>query len=123
MGFLDDIVNDALEPVFGDILENTITITTTTETYNPTTGAESSVVTSQQVVTGTPPQEYSLREIDEVSVKRGDFKIFVRAADLSAVPSTGTDTVTLGGVVYRLLDVKPIYADEEAVMYELQCRK
>ena len=62
------------------------------------------------------------RDIDGTLVKAGDLRILLSVAGLNITPES-TDTITVSGVDWKIIDVKPLEPAEIVVLYELQIRK
>lgn len=55
------------------------------------------------------------------SIKQGDKKIIVAAADLPITPTT-TDTITVNGEKYSVVNVKNVAPGGVSLIYEIQAR-
>ena len=65
--------------------------------------------------------EYSISQIDDVSIKVGDRKAYIAAADL-AEPKPDNELV-IGADTYRVVSVQPVQATDQAALYEVQIRR
>lgn len=88
--------------------------------YDPATG---SLTTS----TNTYPAYgvklgYKRPDIDGTLVKVGDMKVLLSVDGLTVEPST-TDTLTIGGIDWKILRVDPLEPGDTTIMYTLQVRK
>ena len=63
---------------------------------------------------------YNKSEIDGTIVVKGDIKLILEAT--TTVPLTG-DRVTIDGVIYRMMPIKPTSPAGTVVIYEIQLRK
>ena len=82
---------------------------------NPTT--TTTAYTVQIVV-----DSYKEFSIDGTTVLTGDRKILLSALGLTVVP-TVEDTLTIGGDVWGVVNVKPLSPGATVVLYEIQARK
>ena len=64
--------------------------------------------------------EYESRDIDGALILRGDKRLLLSAVGIAA-PVAG-DSVTIGGSVYAVMNVKPLSPGGVAVLYEVQAR-
>jgi len=65
---------------------------------------------------------YKNTDIDGTLVRSGDLRILLSVAGLTVTPES-TDTITVSGVDWKIIDVKPLEPAEIVVLYELQIRK
>ena len=62
---------------------------------------------------------FSKAEIDGTLIERGDKRLVLEA--VTTVPAIG-DAATVGGVVHRVMEVKPLNPGGTVVIYQLQLR-
>lgn len=116
-GIISDVLNDA------DLGFQSVTLTTTTPgTYDPTTGTTSGGSTSTATVRAVVEDYKGLALLPGTQIQAGDKKITVAAANISAAPKP-TDTVTVGGVVFSIVNVVTTQPGSAAVIYEIQARR
>jgi hypothetical protein len=90
-------------------------------TTNPSTGtATTSEVT--QSVTSSPFVAYRLNDINGNTIKAGDTKTTINAADLDFIPDPSTCKFRLGGKEYKIISVDPIFTGDSISTYGLQLR-
>lgn len=123
---MPDALRDAMRGVAASVLDTlgtAATITRSTESYNPETGAESGAASTDYSVNCSPPSPFKENEIDGTHIQRGDVKVLVAAKGLAIAPTSKTDTFTFDSVQYKIVDVDPIYSGSLPAAFELHCRK
>lgn len=124
MGLLDEVFADVAQTLIGEFSDTPATITRTTQDYDPETGEESGAVTQEVAAKTSPPSPFALRDINGTNILQGDVTVLVASADLGAfVPSHQTDTLTRGGITYRIVSVEPISSGDSIAAYQLHCRR
>lgn len=88
--------------------------------YDPATGGASTTATSQ-TVTGAI-FDYPQRFIDGTLILTGDKRVLVSPIGVTGAPKPG-DTLTAGGIDYRVVDAKATAPAGIAVLWTLQVRK
>jgi len=129
MGILDGPLRAAVDAVLG-ALQDTATLTRTTQgTYDPVGGGTFGEVVTTETVKIGPPAQYSKAEIDWTApagrfaaIQRDDMKIIMAALGAS-YPDPQTDTLTVNGVLHRIVKVSPIMSGALPAAFELQVRK
>jgi hypothetical protein len=126
MGLLDtilpNVVKTAIKLVGGDAV-----IRRTTTKMDPATGSRSAQVTDYPVPV-SPPEEYSLKDIDGTNVLRGDFTVEMAAesfrdGDALLEVDPATDVLVFNGKAFKIVDPGPVYSGNRVASYVLQCRK
>lgn len=97
---------------------STATHTAVDATYNPATGGTTDVTTTQAVQAAV--FDYAAGVIDGTMILAGDKQAFVSAVGVTA-PRAG-DSLTWGGVVHKLVTVKPLAPALVNVLFECQIR-
>ncbi len=101
-----------------------VTLTKTVQgSYDPTTGLITNTTTTQ---TGTGAvMEYNNRNVDGTLIKQGDRQLllspFLASGGSLVAPAVG-DTVTIGGTVYTVTQVKQVNPAGTCVMYDANLR-
>lgn len=96
-------------------------------TYNPATGTNTPGTVTNTTVKGIVT-DYKDRTTagsnsdGETLVQRGDRKALFSASGVAAAP-TANDTLTIGGVVWRIVFCKALDLGGTPVVYECQVRK
>ena len=102
-----------------------ITLTKVTAgTYNPATGAMTGTTTSTQTAYGAV-FDYGTKQIDGTLIKAGDKQLLLSAFKTDGAALTApslNDTVTIGGVVYTITQIKPMSPAGTVVMYDCNLR-
>lgn len=89
--------------------------------YNVVTGEFPSVTAFTPVNAVAYADEYRMYEVDNVNVKVGDQKLYMKV-NTSYTPRVG-DTITSSSIVYRVMNVRPVEAESGiVVLYILQLR-
>lgn len=96
-----------------------VTLTRTTNVYDPATGTNTPTTTTY--AGRGAAEKYSDGLVDGTLIKAGDRKVLVQLTDTSITPAT-TDRLTIGGVQYTIVKVDPINAGATAVAYQIQAR-
>ena len=128
MGILDDTLRDAVETVLAAVVDGKATLTRTVEEYDEETGSETVTPLLIASVRTTPPERFKITEVDGDTVKRTDMKVLISAQELETAepefgtPDSQTDTLTRGGVTYRIQDVIVQEGGDRPVFYELVLR-
>lgn len=96
-----------------------LTFTRKTSTgYNAATGVNT--LTTSQFSAHGAAFEYNAAEIDGTNIQRGDLRLLLEWA--TTAPILG-DTVTIDGLVYRVMNIQPTNPGGVVVMNELQLRR
>lgn len=96
--------------------------------YDPTTGADPIVTTTGKFKTGVPVP-YKTQPVNGSSVLAGDLGLFVPALNISESgfdpfpEDDATITVTIDGVVYKVISVIDYKSGDDTAGYEFQIRK
>lgn len=91
--------------------------------YNTSLGA-ATVTTTTQAAYGAV-FEYGYENIDGTLIKAGDKQLLLSALNTSGASLTApalNDTVTIGGVVYTITQIKPMSPAGTVVMYDCNLR-
>lgn len=88
--------------------------------YNPGT-AESSVSATVTFTSFCVPEEFTLNELDDTTIERGDIKLLV--GPIVGNEPKVSDQVTLSSRSYRVIDIKKSIINAATVLYELQVRE
>jgi len=104
-----------------------VTIThVTVGTHDAITGVISGVTTTQQTVKAVlfdyTNKESGAANIDGEVIRSGDKKMLVSANDLTA-DIVLTDTVTVSGTVWRVMNIKITRPAAVTIIYEVQLRR
>lgn len=118
----DSVVADEILIEFGQA----ITLTrSTVATYNPTTGTAAVTTTTQS--TRGAIFDYGTKEIDGVLIKRDDQQLLLSTKNTAGTaltaPEIDESTVTIGGVVYTIKNIKIIAPGGIAVLYDCVLRR
>jgi len=92
--------------------------------YNPATGVITGEVTTVQTGTGAV-FEYGNKNIDGTLIKVGDKQLLLSALKTDGtelVPPAVNDTVTIGGTVYTITQIKPLSPAGTVVLYDANLR-
>jgi len=93
-------------------------------TYDPTTGGLTGGSTSVQTGTGAV-FEYGNKNIDGTLIKVGDKQLLLSALKTDGtelVPPVVNDTVTIGGTVYTITQIKPLSPAGTIVLFDANLR-
>jgi len=88
---------------------------------DPITGLTTGESIESYPVTGVKLR-YKNTDIDGTLVKSGDLRVLLSVEGLTIVP-VSTDTITISGIDWKIIDVKPLEPSDITVLYELQVRK
>lgn len=91
-------------------------------TKNPTAGTVDGVTTTNYTVKCSPPSAYEQRYVDGKLIQQGDAKLILAGQGLAFTPALG-QSVTIDGVVWRVLGVDPIYSGELIAAWKVQVRR
>jgi hypothetical protein len=117
---LPDIIADVLGDA--DLGFQSVTLTSITAgTYDPATGTVTGGSTTTTSVRAVVEDFKGLSLLNGL-IQAGDKKITVAAANVTTAPKP-TDTVTVGGIVYAVVNVVTVQPGSAAVIYEIQARK
>jgi len=75
------------------------------------------------VLKASPPIRYKLAEIDGSAIQRGDFALYVAAANLTIEPTPELDHVIRNGSRYHIVFARPFAGGDQIALYQLQCRQ
>jgi hypothetical protein len=89
-------------------------------TYSTSTGAASNTTANHTF--NALVLAYSNRERDGTVIQAGDRKIVLTGKSAGAVPEAG-DTVTVGSVVFRLVDVQVVAEQTDNLVFTCQGRR
>jgi len=92
------------------------------ETYDPTTGKQSTGDATQYNKKVIPPYEVELKYVDGDFIRIGDMISGVPAKDIQFTPERGIK-VTIDSAVWEIKRVSPIYSGERICLYLFQLRK
>lgn len=96
-----------------------VTFTRTIEgAFDPATGKDSTATTSTFGAFGIR-DAFRSSEIDGTNIVNTDVRLFIKVP--ATVPAID-DTVTLDGVVYRVMNVTPVSPNNTIVLYDIQLR-
>jgi len=116
MSFATDMQQVAYELLYE--FGQSVTCSRTTQgTFVPSTGAVGAG-SSSTYTSNVYPDQYTNSEIDGSSVQFGDIKLYMYS---TTQPLVG-DTVSLGGIVYRVMSVIRITAQGSDIIYQTQIR-
>lgn len=91
--------------------------------YNPITRAYDTPGTPVSYdIAASPPEPYSLKEIDGTTVIQGDLKSLIPAAQTTEKPPVGA-TVVYDSATWSIEDSQPIKSGNETAAYEIQLRR
>ena len=96
----------------------------TAGTYNPATGGMTGGTTSTQLAYGAV-FEYGNKNIDGTLIKVGDKQLLLSAFKTDGTALTApvvNDTVTIGGIVYTVTQVKSLAPAGTIVLYDCNLR-
>lgn len=107
---------------FGDVGVSTnyeSIASTSATTYNASSGVAAAIYSTVAGVT-VIFDVFSLRSIDGVNIKAEDKKALVPAKSISAIVPSTEDRIVVGGVVWRVVNIK---TDPAGALHEIQVRK
>jgi len=84
--------------------------------WDPGSGTSTTVTTNVTIVVS----EYALSEIDGTTIQAGDRKVLMTA--MAGVEPKPSDTLTISGKAYNVVNAMPLAPAGIAVMYEVQAR-
>ncbi len=120
-GKLDSVMGPLATNLIADF-GGPVTLTRTVKVYDATTGKTTDTATTFRVNL-SPPFPYTRERINGTLIQTEDLWAYIPASASSGAPDGKTDQITLKGVVYKVVTVKPIYSGVEIAMYEVQLRK
>ena len=91
--------------------------------YDPTTGVEPSTEDVEYSVKMTPPEPFSIKDVDGTLVKQEDLTTLLAAKGLAITPSKHTDKLTFNGTQYVIMGVDPIHSGQQVAAWQLHLRK
>jgi len=97
------------------------TFTPQTKAGNPATGAVTVTPGTSVSVKVTPPTPFELEKLGDNAVRVADLKTYVQYVQVNS-PRVG-DTLTLGGVEYKILSVEPVYMGDDIVVFGLDLKE
>lgn len=90
----------------------------TSSAFDPQTGNNQ---TTSSTFTGYGAAfNYNKSEIDDTIIQKGDIRFIMEA---TATEPVSGDTVTIDGIIYRVMSIKPTSPAGTVVIYEAQLRK
>ncbi len=96
-----------------------VTITRRTAgTYDTSTGVSAVTETTQSGIGAI--FDWQNRDVDGTTIKTGDRRLLLSAVDITA--PVVNDTVTVGSVVFTVMQVKPLAPSGTVVLYEINLR-
>jgi len=118
----DSVVADEILLEFGQA----VTLTrSTVAAYSPSTGTAAVTTTTQS--TSGAVFDFGKRDVDGVLIKRDDQQLLMStkntAGNALTAPEIDESTVTIGGVVYTIRNVKVIAPGGVAVLYDCVLRR
>lgn len=119
MGRLDAPLRKAAQKVLGAFGQDVTIRTVTGTAYNVTT--RTMTPTTADVTVAGRLDNYRDRELLG-TIRAGDRKLTIAAADVSAIP-TVADKVVIASTVWDIIDVLPEQATDQAALYVLQLRR
>jgi hypothetical protein len=97
--------------------------------YDPSTGEEITYPDEIFPVKASPPEKYSIKEIDGTNIIQGDVKTIIGSADLERDISTvqkerlERSVLRINSEDLKIITVDPIYSGYQISAYTLQLRK
>ena len=123
MGILDGPLKDLASLLIGTFSDNPATLVRMADLdYDPTTGETVPSAMASYSVKVTPPERYSLKEIDGTTVLATDVRVYLAAKDIAIEPSPRSDTLTVSNHTYTVYKVTKHYSGDEVCLWELQLR-
>ncbi len=116
---LDAAVRKAAKTVLAKFGTSTVIRRVTGTAYDPTTRTMAPVTTDTTVKGRF--EDYTDRQFSE-TIKAGDRKLTIAAADLAYTP-TPAEKVVSAGIIYQIVTVKQEMATDQAALYTLQLRR
>jgi len=90
--------------------------------YDPASGETVKGTVSQYVKKVIPPSPVEERYIDGDLIRSGDLWTGAAALNIEFTPEPGIE-VMIDNQTWKVVQVKPVYANEKMVLYNLQLRK
>jgi len=92
--------------------------------YNPATGIEHEIIGVVITVKSSPPDAYTIDEIDNTIILQDDLKVTVGAVELVDVEQDDMirGEFSINNVTYRIVSIKPVVSGENTAAFELQLR-
>jgi len=94
-----------------------------TETYNPLNGQSATAPGTSFDTDPSPPENYSIKEIDGSNILKTDLKTTIPASDVTSEIVPEKSTLTIGSSVFTIISANPIKSGNETAIYQLQLRK
>lgn len=118
--FLDDIFGPLTLDMVGLFGKSVTHSRVTPGTYNTATGTATPTTATQTLPAII--EEYKGAELVSGLVMSGDKKVSIAGAAF-ATPPKPTDTITIDGLAFTVVEVAAIYSGEDVALYVLKCRK
>lgn len=123
MGALDSVFRDLASTLIGAFVSNTASLVRAVSVdYDPISGQEMQASVQSYSVKISPPEQFTMDEIDNTTILRYDLKTYIAAKDLVIQPEPRKDTLSFGSVVYNVMKVTPHYSGDQVALWELQLR-
>lgn len=123
MGFLDAILPSLALTALRVVGASAQLQRMTAGGYNAALGTTASTSPTLYDVVTAPPEQYATRLLDGSNILAGDLKFQIAAASCPVVPDPTQDRLVFNGVAFKIIAVTIQYAQNAAVLYDVQGRR
>lgn len=121
MGALDEVFKAVVPTVLGVLVDEEVSISEATSTYDPLTDSETDQSSTSFTTKASPPIPVDREEVDGTSIKRGDVRFMLDNSNDNVV-SVGL-TLTHNSVDWRIQTVTEHWSGDRIASYEVTCRR